>query len=281
VVLVALGSAYGAALPAGRRGIGLLLPLAAVGVGTGAALVAGPAVAAWPGAAGIAAVGAALAWVVWRRATAEQLVETLLWPMYRVRAVGPGFARFPRRGPALVYANHAAWLDPFWLATVLPRPVTPLMTSLFFDKPGVRWLMTHVIPAIRLSASHYRRAAPELNEAVAALDRGECLLIFPEGWLRRRDDVLLRRFSRGIVLILRQRPATPVVPCWVEGGWGSYTSFAGGPPTAHKRPDWRRRVEVVVAEPRTLDPDALADLRTARGRLMADCLELRRHVVPG
>ena len=33
----------------------------------------------------------------------------------------------------LVVANHAAWFDPLWLAKVLPRFVTPMMTSAFFS----------------------------------------------------------------------------------------------------------------------------------------------------
>ena len=60
-------------------------------------------------------------------------------------------------GPLLVVANHAAWLDTLWLAKVLPRRLTPMMTSVFYDLPGMRFLMRHVAGAIRVQASTFRR----------------------------------------------------------------------------------------------------------------------------
>src|SRR5205807_6869638 len=101
-----------------------------------------------------------------------QLLEIMLWPLYRIRGHGPGLEHFPPRGPVLVVANHSAWLDPIWLAKVLPRRLLPMMTSVFYDLPVMRWLMVHVAQAIRVQASTYRREAPELEIAIAELDRG-------------------------------------------------------------------------------------------------------------
>src|SRR5439155_22249883 len=113
----------------------------------------------------------------------EGTAEFILWPMYRVRAVGPGVAHLPTRGPCLVIGNHSAWLDPLFLAKVLPMPTTPMMTSKFYDLPVLSWLMRKVIGSIRVPDVPFRHAAPELKEAVAALDRGECVVLFPEGYL--------------------------------------------------------------------------------------------------
>ena len=128
--------------------------------------------------------------------------------------------------------------------------------------------MVHVVHAIRVEASEFRREAPELRQAVAALDRGECVVVFPEGRMRRRDDQLLHRFGQGIWHILRERPNTPVIPCWIEGGWGSYFSYGGGPPTRNKRFDRWRRIDVAVSEPRVLPSAVLADLWATRTQLM-------------
>ena len=57
---------------------------------------------------------------------------------------GPGAALFPRGGPVVVIANHAAWLDACWLMMALPRPLTPMMLSSYYDVPGLRWLMSRV-----------------------------------------------------------------------------------------------------------------------------------------
>src|SRR5262249_40742495 len=137
------------------------------------------------------------------------------------------------------------------------------------------WLMTKVVHAIRVQASVYRREAPEIQEAVAALDRGEAVMIFPEGYMRRREDKPLRQFGQGGWHILQQRPNTPVVLCWIEGGWGSSMSTFNAPPLANKRPDFWRRINIAVSEPQVLDPELLKDQRATRTYLMRACLGAR------
>ncbi len=224
----------------------------------------------------VAAVPAA--WWLFFRQVAEESVAVLLGPCYRVRTHGPGLDVFPQQGPLLVLANHAAWFDPLWLGKVLPRRLTPLMISIFYDKPVLHWLMARVIRAIRVLDSPYRREAPELEEAVAVLDRGGCVLIFPEGVLRRKDELPLRPFGQGVWRILRERPSTPVVVCWIEGGWGSLTSHCKGPPLAHKPLDWRRPIDIAVEPPQVLDPEVLADQHATRRYLYQACLDARQHL---
>jgi 1-acyl-sn-glycerol-3-phosphate acyltransferase len=224
----------------------------------------------------LAAVGAVVAWWALLRDFLEQVTEILLWPLYRIRAHGPGLHQFPLCGPVLVLANHAAYMDPFWLAKYVPRRAIPMMTSRFFDKPLIHWLMTRIVHGIRVQETTYRREAPELQEAIAALDRGECVFLFPEGAVRRKDEVLLRPFGQGVWRILEARPHTPVVVCWIEGNWGSYFSYAGGPPMRNKRLDWWRRIDIVFTEPCVLPPELLADQRATRTHLWRACLDARR-----
>ncbi|MBO0698942.1 MAG: hypothetical protein J2P46_11150, partial [Zavarzinella sp.] len=71
---------------------------------------------------GIAAIGA---WLAFLRPAVEGTAEIIVRIMYRVRAFGPDVEKLPVRGPVLVIGNHAAWLDPLWLAQILPGPITP------------------------------------------------------------------------------------------------------------------------------------------------------------
>ena len=220
-----------------------------------------------------AAVGllpaAALAWVRLFRPAFESAVALAGRVMFRLRRTGPGLADFPRTGPCLVIANHACWFDPLFLGKVVPRPVTPMMTSDFYDLPVIRWLMVRVFHTIRVPEKPLKKDVPqEIVEAVAALDRGECLVVFPEGSLRRSDDRPLRRFGRGVWQILSQRPDTPVYACWIEGAWGTFTSYRGGRPTKNKRLDFLRPIAVAVPEPVTVDPATLAHHLTTRLALM-------------
>jgi 1-acyl-sn-glycerol-3-phosphate acyltransferase len=153
-----------------------------------------------------------------------------------------------------------------------------MMTSAFYDLPVIRWLCRNAVRAIRVPTGSFRREAPELKEAIAALRAGECVVIFPEGMLRRSEDVLLRPFGRGVWEILSALPDTPVCVCWIEGGWGSYFSYKGGPPASNKRMDRGRPVYLAFAEPRPLPADVLADHHRTRQWLRRAVLECRAYL---
>jgi 1-acyl-sn-glycerol-3-phosphate acyltransferase len=222
----------------------------------------------------LAVLGAIWAWAALHRETAEQSMEWLIWPLYRIRAYGIS-ERIPVRGPVLVVANHAAWFDPIWLAKVLPRRCFPMMTSLFYDLPGMKWIMEHIVHAIRVQDSSYRREAPELRDAIAYLDLGRCVILFPEGSLRKSEERPLRRFGQGVWHILNERPATPVVVCWIEGNWGSFFSYWRGSPTKNKRMDFWRHIDIAVGEPFLMEKETLTDQLATRSFLEQRCREMR------
>jgi 1-acyl-sn-glycerol-3-phosphate acyltransferase len=212
------------------------------------------------------------------RNTLDLTLEILIWPFYDVQGHGAGLGQIPRDGPLLVLANHSAYLDPFWIGKMLPRRFIPMMTSIFFDKPALRWLMARIIRAIRVESGRFRREAPELGEAIRVLRAGGCVLIFPEGMVRRTEATLLRPFGQGVWHILRALPDTPVLVCWIEGGWGSYTSYLNGPPTRNKPLDWRRQIDIAFDIPTRVPPEVLADGRSTRVHLRRLCLACRRHL---
>jgi 1-acyl-sn-glycerol-3-phosphate acyltransferase len=228
--------------------------------------------------AGCAALVAGAAWILLYREGLEQLMEVLIWPIYRISGRGPGFEQLPRCGPVIVLANHAAWFDPLWLGKVVPRRLVPMMTSGFYDLPGLRWLMRNVVGAIRVSNAPLRREVPELDLAIKALDAGGCLVIFPEGRMRRSEEKLLHPFGQGIWRILKERPQTPVVACWIEGGWGSFFSYFRGKPTKNKRFDFWRAIRIGAGIPAVLEEELVQDRQATRRYLMQRCLEARQHL---
>jgi 1-acyl-sn-glycerol-3-phosphate acyltransferase len=285
MVNVALWTSFQHLLPAQIRASGITLADA----GAFAILAAGMVLAATPGwwlspgrifwpLAGAVLLMALAAWRFYYRETLEQIMEVLLWPIYRIRCRGPGLASFPMRGPVLVVANHSSYFDPLWLAKFVPRRLTPMMTSAFYDLPGLHWLMTTIVKAIRVEASTFRREAPELKEGIAALDRGECLVIFPEGMLRRRADRPVRQFGQGVWHILRERPTVPIVVCWIDGGWGSYFSYFNGPPMTNKSIDWWLRIAIAMQEPEVIDSSILVDQRRTRTYLRQRCIDARKYL---
>jgi 1-acyl-sn-glycerol-3-phosphate acyltransferase len=207
----------------------------------------------------------------------ELSCEPVVWLLYSIRGRGPGLASVPRTGPCIVLANHACWFDPLFLAKVVSRPITPMMTARFYDLPVIRRLMV-VFGVVRVPEQAMKKDTPEIQEAVAALDRGECLVIFPEGYLRRTEDRPLRRFGRGLWQVLQARPDTPVFACWIEGAWGSYTSYHNGPPTKNKKLDFRRPIRIGMSDAATIPPEVLTDHMPTRIHLMNLVAAARGHL---
>lgn len=220
-------------------------------------------------------------WIL-RRELFEVTMDMTIGLNYPIRAYGPGVLQMPTRGPALVIANHHAMLDPLWLSKIVPMKVTALMTSKFFDLPVIRFLVTKVVNAIRVPDVSFRREAPEIEDAVAGIQRGELVMIFPEGWLRRREEIPIRRFGQGAFQILKAAPNTPLIACWIEGGWGSYTSYKNGPPGKGKKFDIRRKITIGVCAPEVLPAELLDDQHAVRNYLLQKVVEARSflHLPP-
>jgi 1-acyl-sn-glycerol-3-phosphate acyltransferase len=220
-----------------------------------------------------------LVWVWLRlfRPAFEMTLEPVVWVLYKIHGRGNGLKDFPRAGPCIVIANHACWLDPLFLAKVLPRPITPMMTSRFYNLPLMRRLMI-AFGVIEVTEKAIKKDTPEIREAIAALDRGECLVIFPEGYLRRTEEQPLRRFGQGIWQILQAKPNTPIYACWIEGGWGSYTSYLNGLPTKNKKLDFRRPLGVGVSPATTVPAEMLTDHMRTRFHLMNLVGAARTHL---
>jgi 1-acyl-sn-glycerol-3-phosphate acyltransferase len=262
------------AAPAFQRGraMSLMVLSQAIGVLLGATLLKFAAPVVWF----VATLGlTALAIRFLFREMFEQLAEVILAPFYRIKGYGPGVDLWPLRGPVVVLANHSAWFDPIWLGKVIPLRMRPMMTARFYDLPGVRWLMVNVVHTIRVAESGFRREMPEVQTAIAGLAKGDTILIFPEGWLRRKEDHSLRRFGQGVYQMLKAHPQTPVVVCWIEGGWKSFASYFNGPPTKNKRMDFWRSIRIGISAPQVLSPELLADHKATRRHLMQACLQAR------
>src|SRR5262249_29838387 len=83
-------------------------------------------------------------------------------------------------------------------------------------------------------------------------------------------------FGQGVWRILKEVPQTPVVVCWIEGGWGSFLSYHNGPPGRNKKLDRRRTIDVAAPAPAPLPPEGLALPCATTAYPPPACLEGRR-----
>lgn len=126
-----------------------------------------------------------------------------------------GREHLPREGPAVVVANHASHLDTLALLSLFP------LSTLHRVRPvaaGDYFLRNHVVEQLARTFFHIlpirRQAGGEGEEPLAAmaqaLDRGEILLLFPQG--TRGEPGSFAPFKPGVGMLLERRPGTPVVP---------------------------------------------------------------------
>jgi 1-acyl-sn-glycerol-3-phosphate acyltransferase len=134
-------------------------------------------------------------------------------PLVGVRVVVNGMERLPR-GASIVMANHSSNLDPPVLLPILPGHVVIYLKDSLMRIPvlGYAMRLAGFIPVTRdgsVEAAKTTSAA-----AKRELERGSCLVVFPEG-TRSRDGSLLP-FKKGPFFLARESGA-PVVPVSIAG----------------------------------------------------------------
>lgn len=133
--------------------------------------------------------------------------------------------RLPRKGPAIIAANHNSHVDTLLLLTVFPltamgrlRPVAA--ADYFLRGPMISWFSRKVIgivPITRTGAASGGGADQDvLAPAREALGRGDIILIFPEGTRGDASDAL-GRLKAGVARLAEAFPQAPVIPIWLEG----------------------------------------------------------------
>ena len=159
------------------------------------------------------------------------LGRRLLWNVVRWTSSMIGFTVFrfrafrkqcvPRRGGVLIVSNHQSYLDPVIVAVALPRPSSFMARSTLFINPVFRALISglNAFPVVRGG-----RDMQAVREAVRRLERGECLVVFPEG--TRTTDGRIGALQPGVVAIA-DRAGVPIVPAVVDGAFEAWPKGRG------------------------------------------------------
>jgi 1-acyl-sn-glycerol-3-phosphate acyltransferase len=133
-----------------------------------------------------------------------------------------GSEHIPREGAVIIAANHRSFLDPFVIGTLVRRPVYFVAKAELFRHPLQAWWLSS-LGAFPVDRGHGDRDA--LDTARRILERGDCVVIFPEG--TRTRPGALGNPKRGVGRLALETGA-PIVPVAVIG-------------TEDVRRDWRIR----------------------------------------
>ena len=139
--------------------------------------------------------------------------------------------RVPLKGPVILAANHASFLDPPLVGSGIHRDINYLARKSLFRYPVLGWILREVnaVPVDRDGGG-----AAGLKAIIDRLNAGGGVILFPEG--TRTQDGHLQQARSGIGLTVIKSDA-PVVPVRVFGtyeAWGRHTRFPWPRPVAVK-----------------------------------------------
>ncbi|MFA5786385.1 MAG: lysophospholipid acyltransferase family protein [Actinomycetota bacterium] len=210
----------------------------------------------------------------WYWAT-KSVVRPLMSTAFRLRFEGS--EHIPQTGGLIVACNHISRLDPLAQGLLVDgagRKARFLAKAELFHAFGLGRIMRGMrqIPVHRGTAG----APLALDEAIAALERGDAVMIYPEGTITTNADLSVMAGKMGVARLALATGA-PVIPCAV---WGSHVAA----PKGHKR-SWRPGLEIVVKLGPAVNlsdfegPEPTHEtLRTATAQIMAELGELVEEI---
>src|SRR4051794_20950330 len=149
-------------------------------------------------------------------------VRAVLQPFFHMwfRLERIGREHIPATGPVILASNHRSFLDPFVVAVMARRPIYFVAKKeLFLFHPVVSWLLG------ALGAFPIDRGASDqesMATARAILERGEVVLMFPEGTRVRPGSLGTPKRGVGRLALETGAPVVPVAVIGTEAvrrGW--------------------------------------------------------------
>jgi 1-acyl-sn-glycerol-3-phosphate acyltransferase len=132
-----------------------------------------------------------------------------------------GREHLPKRGPAIIAANHNSHVDTLLLLTIFPAHLMPFLrpaaaADYFLKDPFIGWFsrkLVGIVPVERAKGGKGEDVLAPMREALAA---GAIVILFPEGTRGTGADEM-GELKSGIARLAEAFPQAPVVPIWIEG----------------------------------------------------------------
>ncbi len=137
------------------------------------------------------------------------VLEPFFLLYFRMRRIGR--EHIPSTGGVIIASNHRSFLDPFVIGTLVKRPVYFIAKRELFSNPVIAWWLSS-LGAFPVDRGNGDRDA--MDTARRILERGDCVVIFPEGTRTRPGG--LGTPKRGVGRLALETGA-PIVPVAIIG----------------------------------------------------------------
>ncbi len=177
----------------------------------------------------------------------------------------------PAKGPLIIVANHASYLDPPLIAVAYRmRRVRFLAKIELWGTGFLKWYLTNIgtIPIERGSGGK-----DAIDLAVEIAKAGGCLGIFPEG-TRTKTGELGR--GRSGAIVIAARTGAPLLPVYIEG---TYQSLPSGASRVKFNPIVAYTGEPFELTPEQRDLNDRVTMRKTAELVMAKIAEARERYV--
>ena len=142
----------------------------------------------------------------------KAILKPLLRVIYGIRV--EGLQNLPRRGGAIIAANHVSFLDSFFIPLVVNRrKVTYLAKADYFKSWKTSWFFS-MAGQIPIEREGGEKSEAALRTGLKVLRSGNLLGIYPEG--TRSPDGALYKGRTGVARLALQA-RVPVIPCGLVG----------------------------------------------------------------
>jgi acyl-[acyl-carrier-protein]-phospholipid O-acyltransferase/long-chain-fatty-acid--[acyl-carrier-protein] ligase len=163
--------------------------------------------------------------------------------LFRIRIEGA--ERIPRRGGALLVANHVSYADSVLIGYPTGRIPRFLIWEPIYEARIAR-IFFDILHAIPIREDSPKKALRALRRARQELLSGELVAIFPEGAITRTGELL--PFLRGFEKVTEGSDA-PIIPMHIGGLYGHPLSLKDGKLFSSWSMAWRPVITIRVGEP--------------------------------